>query len=96
MAQVFRCDVCGATAEAPTKPLDWGHVFKPLRHAVPAQLAAEARAHQTKDLCEGCSEALDKVLDELRRRLRRKFEDTLARDRADVVTALLTSGKERP
>lgn len=96
MAQVFRCDVCGGTAEANSRPGDWGYVFKPLTHAVPTAQAAEAKARQTKDLCDGCSLALDKVLDELRRRLQKKIQDTLTKDRHDVVVALLASGREVP
>lgn len=96
MAQVFRCDICGKTEESASRPPKWGTFHRPLTYAVPAQQAEAERQRLNKDLCEDCSFSLGQLLDELRRRLQKKFEETLARDRQDVVKALLASGKEEP
>lgn len=93
MSQSFVCDVCGCASEGVTPPHKWGYVFRPLTYAVPATESAAAKAQQRKDLCEHCSAALDRVLGELRRRLRKNV-DVSNKERNDVVGALLAHGEE--
>lgn len=96
MAQVIRCDLCGKTEDTANAPKGWGYVFRPLSHAVPAAEYAAHQARQKKDLCEGCSDALDKILNELRSRLQRMAEVEVSRHRHEVVTGLLEKGHREP
>jgi len=94
MAQVIQCDVCGTTEKASTPPKGWGYVFRPISYSMPTSERAEAEARQKKDLCEACSSALERVLDELRRRLQ-KDRTVSSEERQDVVKTLLAHGEER-
>lgn len=91
MAQICQCDICGRTVPGAQAPQDWGYLFRPMG-VTPAIEAEAAKLRQRKDLCPGCVYSLEKLIVELRERLKRPEVSEVERDK--VVHALLTTGKE--